>query len=63
MALVRREGRDWGDDDYEEDYDDDYLYNTGGRAAERTMSRNGSDEMSGGSGPSYGPGKYNSPCR
>ena len=68
VALVRHEGRhegrDWGDDDYGDfdDYDDNYLYNTGGRV-ERTMSRNGSDEMSGGSGPSHGPGKYNSPCR
>ena len=62
---MRYQGKDWGDEDYE-DYDDEYLYNgargagsgAGGRV-ERTMSRNGSDEMSAGSGPSHAPGRYN----
>ena len=60
-ALVRREqGRDWGDSEYGDDYDDEYFHNRSG-AGGRSMSRNGSDEMSGGSGPSHGPGKYSTP--
>ena len=66
LAIRSQQGQDW-DDGYYDDYDDEYLAGghgagsgAGGRV-ERTMSRNGSDEMSGGSGPSHGPGKYNAP--
>lgn len=59
--LVRAPQKDWYDDDYE-DYDEDYLRYNGsgaGGGVGRAASRTGSDEMSGGSGPSAGPGNTN----